>query len=607
MKKTSIDYSKILRKCGLGLLLLLSAVWLNAEASVSIKVSPETIKPGEMGYIKGTLTIPEDMHQTYIVGENDFFYLTATSGDLVFSKTQYPEPDNKLEGNEWVYRDKVTLTIPFIMKPDAKTTNIKISAEMGYNICYDTGFCLAPETVNKNFTLNLSNTVAVKDSAQTDVSTSAAVELAAQTETKTKISEADKPVKGNIWTYLLMAFLGGIILNIMPCVLPVLSIKAMSIVKQAHEDKRVIMKHSFAYTAGILTSFAVLALVIVGLKIAGEAVGWGFQFQNTAFVLVLTSMIFVFALMLFDVFIITPPGMSSASKASAQSGFHGSFFSGIFAVLLATPCSAPMLGTALGFAFSQPPILIIVFFLLIGLGLALPFILLGFNPKLMKVIPKPGEWMNIFKEIMAFLLIGTAVWLLHVIYQQNGGEYLLSVLTYLVFLAFATWLYGRFVRIEHSNLTQWIFTILAIVIVASSAVVFLSYTEKAIQPTSDTVSSEKGFEGWQVFSPALVDDLIDKGQPVFIDFGAKWCMTCLSNEKTVTTTEEMKQAFKAKKVQLIRGDFTKKNPEMQAFMKKYGRAGVPFYVLFVPYKETILFPEIITIPMVKKALETIPD
>jgi thiol:disulfide interchange protein len=594
--------------CGLGLLLLLSAVWLNAEASVSIKVSPETIKPGEMGYIKATLTMPEDMHQTYIVGENDFFYLTATSGELVFSKTQYPEPDNKLEGNEWIYRDKVTLTLPFIMKADAKTSNIKIKAEMSYNICYDTGFCLAPEVVSKDLVLNISNAVAVKDTAQTDISASAAVMPAAQTESKTQTSEqADKPAKGNIWTYLLMAFLGGIILNIMPCVLPVLSIKAMSIVKQAHEDKSVIMKHSFAYTAGILTSFAVLALVIVGLKLAGEAVGWGFQFQNTTFVLVLTSMIFVFALMLFDVFIITPPGMSSASKASAQSGFHGSFFGGIFAVLLATPCSAPMLGTALGFAFSQPPVLIIVFFILIGLGLALPFILLGLNPKLMKVIPKPGEWMNIFKEVMAFLLIGTAVWLLHVIYQQNGGEYLLNVLIYLVFLAFATWLYGRFVRMEHSNLTQWIFTILAIVIVASSAVVFLAYTETAIQPPSNTITSEKGFEGWQIFSTALVDDLIDKGQPVFIDFGAKWCMTCLSNEKTVTTTEEMKQAFKAKKVQLVRGDFTKKNPEMQAFMKKYGKAGVPFYVLFVPYKETIVFPEIITIPMVKKALETIPD
>jgi len=299
--------------------------------------------------------------------------------------------------------------------------------------------------------------------------------------------------------------------------------------------------------------------------------------------------------------------MTAASQATAKGGFGGSFFSGIFAVLLATPCSAPMLGTALGFAFSQPPVLIIVFFLLIGLGLALPFILLGFNPKLMKLIPKPGEWMNIFKEVMAFLLIGTAVWLLHVVFQQNGGEYLLRVLIYMVFLGFATWLYGRFVRIEHSRATQWIFTILAIVIIAASAWVFLPYTEIAAKANTENTSQEAGFEDWQVFSPALVDALIEKNEPVFIDFGAKWCMTCLSNEKTVTTTKEMNDAFKAKKVQLVRGDFTKKNPEMQAFMKKYGRAGVPFYILFVPGKEPVLFPEIISIPMLKKALEQIPS
>jgi thiol:disulfide interchange protein DsbD len=582
--------------------LLTLVIGLSAVAVVTIKVTPDSLQPGGKGTITAKMVIPATMHQTYVPGEMDYFYLTATSNALNIGKTVYPVPNTKNESGEWVYKDKLILTLPFTVKPNAKAGKTPINIEMGYNICFDTGSCEPPETINKQLSIKVISTTAILSTPDT----STAVMQPAATPVTPPLPETPKPAKHTIWIYLLMAFVGGIILNVMPCVLPVLSIKAMSLVKQAHEDKKIIMQHSFAYTAGILSSFLILAGVIVAFKLAGEAVGWGFQFQNTTFVLVLTSLIFVFALSLFDVFIITPPGMTKATQATNKGGYHGSFFSGIFAVLLATPCTAPMLGAALGFAFAQPPFLIIVFFLLIGLGLALPFILLGFNPRLMKLIPKPGEWMNVFKEVMAFLLIATALWLLHVVYQQNGGEYLLSVLVYMVFLGFATWLYGRFVRVEHSKTTQWLFTILAIVIIAASAWVFLPYTEKATAPKTENVSQEPGFEGWLTFSTSLVDELYAKQQPMFLDFGAKWCMTCLSNEKTVTTTKEMKAAFKAKHVVLIRGDFTKKNPEMQAFMKKFGRAGVPFYVLYIPGQEPVLFPEIINIPMVKKALDSIP-
>jgi thiol:disulfide interchange protein len=585
------------------LLLLASAVY--AKASVNIILTPDTLKPGEKGVVKAIMTIPETMHQTYIPGDEEYFYLKAKSQYLAFEQTQYPEPQKTGEDNEWIYSGKIILVLPFTVKEFVRTENITFTAEMGYNICFETGSCEPPETVTQNLKLTVtgitpgSNDTLIEPVADTIADSIAPVTAA------TPPAVPEPASAGNIWKYLLFAFLGGIILNIMPCVLPVLSIKAISIVKQAHEDKKVIMRHSFAYTAGILVSFLTLAMVIVVLKLAGESVGWGFQFQNSIFVMVLTSMIFVFALSLFDVFIITPPGMSAATKASGKGGHRGSFFSGIFAVLLATPCSAPMLGTALGFAFLQPPLLIITFFLLIGLGLALPFILLGLSPKMLKIVPKPGEWMNIFKEVMGFLLLATVVWLLHVVYQQNGGEYLLRVLIYLVFLGFATWLYGRFVRFEHSRFTQWLFTFLAIVVIAASALVFLPYDELSEKPQAENVSAEKGFEGWQVFSPELVEELIEKGEPVFIDFGAKWCMTCISNEKTVTTTAEMKRVFEEKKVKLIRGDFTKKNLVMQEFMKKFGRAGVPFYVLYIPGRKPVVFPEIITIPMLKKALDEI--
>jgi thiol:disulfide interchange protein DsbD len=588
------------------LLMLICITGLLAKAAVKISVTPDSLKAGEQGKIKAVISIPANMHQSYFPGDEEYFYLKAVGKGLSFSKTQYPAPQKKEEGNEWIYSGTITLVLPFTVKKDAPAGKITIDAEVGYNICLDTGACEAPESVNKTLNFNIigiTNPDTPVSSDETVISDSAAAGTA--DDTAEPVTESSSG-SANVWKFLLMAFLGGVILNIMPCVLPVLSIKAMSIVKQAHEDKKVIMKHSFAYTGGILVSFLILASVIIALKLAGESVGWGFQFQNTAFVMVLTSMIFVFALSLFDVFIITPPGMNKATQASAKGGFGGSFFSGIFAVLLATPCSAPMLGTALGFAFAQPPLLILFFFLLIGLGLALPFILLGFNPKLMKVIPKPGEWMNIFKEVMGFLLLGTTVWLLHVVYQQNGGGYLLNVLIYLVFLGFATWLYGRFVRLEHSRFTQWLFTILAVVIIFASVWFFLPYNDTTAQQNTENTVNEQGFEGWLKFSPTLVEELLAKEQPVFIDFGAKWCMTCLSNEKTVIKTDEMKAAFAEKKVTLVRGDFTKKNPEMQEFMKKFGRAGVPFYVLYVPGKEPVLFPEIITVSMVKKALEQLP-
>jgi thiol:disulfide interchange protein len=586
--------------------MLLLMVSLSAKAVVNISVLPQDLKPGGKGTVKATMTIPAGMHQTYVPGDEEYFYLKAQGASVTFGKTVYPEPQSKSEEGEWTYSGKLVLTLPFTVKPDAKVGKVTIAAEMGYNICFDTGSCEMPETVSKAIDLNISTTsVTAKHEPVNTVDTV----LPANPIPMEKTIPLQQPVQtraANIWKYLLMAFLGGIILNVMPCVLPVLSIKAMSIVKQAHEDKSVVMKHSFAYTAGILVSFLALAAVIVAIKLGGESVGWGFQFQNTAFVLVLTSLIFVFALSLFDVFIISPPGMNAATKASSKGGFGGSFFSGIFAVLLATPCSAPLLGTALGFAFAQPPLLIFVFFFLIGLGLALPFILLGISPRLMKIIPKPGEWMNIFKEVMGFLLLATAIWLLHVVYQQNGGAYLLKVLIYLLCLGFATWLYGRFVRLEHSKLTQWLFTFLAIIVIAGSVWLLLPYNEAEAKPTAENVSPESGFEGWLSFTPELVEDLISQKKPVFIDFGAKWCMTCLTNEKTVTTTQEMQRAFAEKKVTLVRGDYTRKNPLMQAFMKRFGRAGVPFYVLYIPGKEPVLFPEIITIPMVKKALEQIP-
>jgi thiol:disulfide interchange protein DsbD len=397
-----------------------------------------------------------------------------------------------------------------------------------------------------------------------------------------------------------MAFVGGLILNIMPCVLPVLSIKAMSLVKQSQQDQKQILRSSFAYTAGIVVSFIVMATAIVILKMAGENVGWGFQFQNAGFVTGLLILIFVFALSLFDVFIIRAPGMQTATKASMKGGLTGSFLSGIFAVLLATPCTAPFLGAALGFAFSQSAIMIFAIFILIGLGLAFPFILLGIWPKAIKIIPKPGEWMNIFKEIMGFLLFLTAFYLIRSLsFLVNNSDFL-NLLLYLIVLGMSAWIYGRFARPEFSKRKQWIATISAILLAVSLGFVLLDYAPADAHQTEDNAHYPRD---WQKFSPELLAEYQNNGKSVFLDFGAEWCLTCKTNETSVLFTDKIESAFKKYDVQMLRGDNTKKNDIINEWLAKFDRAGVPLYVLFIDGKAPIVFPEIITKEMILNKLK----
>ena len=283
-----------------------------------------------------------------------------------------------------------------------------------------------------------------------------------------------------------MAFAGGVILNVMPCVLPVLSVKAMSIVKQAGMDNRKILKQSLTYTAGILVSFAILAAAAVTLRAAGRVIGWGFQFQNTAYIISLLSIVFLFALSLFDVFVIDTPDLGFFSRLNSN-GIFSSFFSGVFAVILATPCTAPFLGTALGFAFSQTPFLIFILFIAIGLGLSLPFILTGFFPKIIRGIPKPGPWMSIFKEIMGFGLLLTALWLISVIGAQKGTEGVVRSLGFLLFLGLSSWVFGKFGNSTEKSSRR--IAALAAAVIISAAGGFVSLKGLSSQQRPQTGSS----------------------------------------------------------------------------------------------------------------------
>jgi thiol:disulfide interchange protein len=532
---------------------------------------PEKIVSAEIvdSQINVTFTFPAGMHQT--LQEDMFFIDVDDVNGITFEPTIYPE-GKKTEDGYIEYHGIVTLSKKFTVASDFDTTP-EMTIYAGFQICLDTGTCFMPEEVEIILPFEIENIAS---------------------------SEAPKESTSKVLQFLVMAFLGGLILNVMPCVLPVLSIKAMSLVKQSQQDHKQILRNSMAYTLGILVSFTILALVIVILKTSGEMVGWGFQFQSAGFVTALLIMIFVFSLSMFDVFIIRAPGMTAATKASSKGGYSGSFFSGIFAVLLATPCTAPLLAPALGFAFSQPPAMIFGIFILIGLGLAFPFILLGFWPKAIKAIPRPGEWMNIFKEVMGFLLFLTALYLLNSLYFLVGGANLINVLLYLIILGFAVWIYGRFARPEFSKTKQWIATIAALIIAIGAGFMTLDYAE--IENSSEGTGHYP--RDWHKFEPELVTQYVNEGKPVFVDFGAEWCLTCKTNETAVLFTKDIEAAFKENGVQMLRGDNTKKDDTIGEWLTKFKRAGVPLYLFYIPGQEDPeVLPELITKDMIYKLLD----
>ena len=582
--------------------------------SVKFSLSPEVLKPGEQGAIKATLVIPEGKKQTVNPKKPEYFYLKADHQDLILGKVIYPKPTQVVSEEEWNYHPQVTLTLPFTVKQSAKAGNKQIDVLLSYNLCYETGMCDPPEEATATLSFQITENELIpatvseeadkpKKKAQNEIVT---IEKSPIQETKPNASHS----LGEILKYLLFAFIGGIILNITPCVLPILPIRIMSIRNQAQKDRTKVLNHTLVYALGVLISFAVMAGIFIALQKAGESVGWGLQNQNPGFVVTLMAIVFVFALSLLGVFEITVPGMNTANKATSRGGYGGSFFGGIFAFLMAISCTGPFLGAALPFALALPPVLMLIFFLTIGLGFAFPFLLIGFFPKALKIIPKPGNWMIIFKEVMGFVLLIIVYTQLKTLLLLTDGEYLLKVLWFLVILGFSTWLYGRFVKVENSKLTQWLFTIIPLVLIIFAAVNYLPFTKtKKIEIQSksgELIPAPNTPEGWYIFNEDMLNKALKEGRAVFLDIGAAWCKNCMTNEKTVLFTDKMMQEFKKKNVLLLKGDFTKKDETLLAWIKKHGRAGVPFNALYIPGEEPYIFSELLSQDEVINVLNKIP-
>ena len=403
--------------------------------------------------------------------------------------------------------------------------------------------------------------------------------------------------------FLLLAGLGGLLLNLMPCVLPVISLKILGLVSQSGAQAQRVRALGLAFAAGITTAFVGLAVLVVALRAGGQQLGWGFQFQSPGFVMAMCALVFSLGLSLFGVFTVQLPGLSNIGGQAQGEGSLGSFLNGVLATVLATPCTAPFLGAAMGFAFAQPGPVVLAIFLASGLGMALPYLVLALQPGWTRLLPKPGAWMERFKQGMGFLLMGTVLWLLWVLGKQLGMEAVIWTGAFLLGLGLACWIVGQWLDLSSSTPRRWLAWSLAFLLVAGSYRLFLHPLLQDVNQVSAT--PQIGDLAWQDFSADRVETLVRSGRTVFIDFTAEWCWTCKVNERTVLTSEALRRKFSELDVALLKADWTSRNPEITALLQAFGRSGVPLYVIFPAghLDQPLVLPEVITADLVIEKLD----
>ena len=415
---------------------------------------------------------------------------------------------------------------------------------------------------------------------------------------------AQAPGRG-IFTFLLFGFIGGIILNLMPCVLPVISLKIFGFIQQAGQSRQKILRSGLAFTIGIFAWFIALALLLIALKGAGRDVTWGgFQFTNAYFVLVLSVIVLVFALNLFGVFEISLSQSMTRSLLSTteRKDLLGSFFQGVFATVLATPCTAPFLGTALGFAFTQSPVIILAMFIAIAAGMSAPYLLLSAQPTWLRFLPRPGPWMLHVKQFMGFLLLATLLFLLYVLGAQRGLEGAIWASCFLLVISVVCWMKGAFVVPTASAAKRSVVLVLALLLVLGSGVYFIGNKFHS----ATIASADSRLRGdWHAFTPERLQVELEQGRFVFVDFTAAWCLTCKFNEASVLESAEVREAFQRHGIVKLKADWTNGDPVITKLLQHFGRPGVPLYVLYPGRnEEPIVFPELLTKSMFLEKLET---
>ncbi len=403
-----------------------------------------------------------------------------------------------------------------------------------------------------------------------------------------------------LWRLLGLALLGGLVLNLMPCVFPVLAVKAVGLAGFAGARERSAVLHAGSYTAGVLAAFAALGGALLALRTAGGAAGWGFQFQSPVFVAATAWVLFAVGLNLSGVFEVGGGRLSGAGHSlAAREGHLGNFFTGLLAVLVATPCTAPFMGAAVAGALAAPPVAAIAVFLAMGLGLAAPYATLVLVPGVARALPRPGRWMEVVRQALAFPMYGATVWLVWVASQQSGADGVLFSLAGVLLLGLAGWAFGLAQRSVHGGgLRRTAQGLAALAVLGALALLpAMDGAGGALAPTA------RADDGAEPFSVSRLAALRAENRPVFVDMTAAWCVTCLVNERLALAPEAVRRAFAERGVVYLKGDWTRQDAGITAFLRQQGRDGVPLYVFFPADGGTpSVLPQILTQGIVLRAI-----
>jgi suppressor for copper-sensitivity B len=589
---------------GVTLMALLSTSSLDAQsrrmekASLVAVADRTSYAPGSELAIAAAVTVEPEWHVNSNTPTHDYLIATELELDV---PTGWPQPEIVYPAGVMktfafadepisVYDGQFILVARLVVPPEAEPATHEIQVQLRYQACDDRS-CLPPVRTSKSVTFEVG-----QDG-----------ELANQEyfqDVGTLIGKGSAPPSsgtvsiGRLAFFLLLGVVGGLLLNAMPCVLPVLSLKLLGLVKSRAQGRFHVVSGSLATAAGILVSFWLLALAAVLARIAGATVGWGVQFQEPTFVTFLTIVILLFCLNLWGVFEVPLPArLANWAAATGGEGLPGHFTAGLFATLLATPCSAPFLGTAVGFALSQSTLVIVATFTAVGVGMALPYLILALAPGLVRVLPRPGPWMDRFRSFMGFLLAAAAVWLLYVLSSQVSRERLAFIELALLLVALFLWM-----RSKSPRRSPWAVIGVIGLLFSVGGALTLSATSRPPQNAIGEEDQGSKLIPWVAFDREEAEALADRGRLVFVDVTADWCFTCKVNERLVLETNDIAAAFQRYDVVPMKADWTNRDEAISDFLADHGKYGIPFYLLYRPGSEPLLFSELLTKEAVLSAL-----
>jgi thiol:disulfide interchange protein len=559
--------------------------------------------PGTAARLAALVTIEHGWHVNSHKPSFEYLIPTVLQLDLPAGwpkeTVQYPAAKLKTFSFEphplAVYDGDVVMVASFQLPKGVKPGAYPLSASLRYQACNDSQ-CLPPVTAEAKIELKVGpGGQAQNGSVFTQTATQAAADGGSDRQApaapaiETAASAPAQP-GGSLPLTLLIAVLGGLILNAMPCVLPVLSLKVFGLVRSAGHGRAEVVRGALATAAGILASFLALALVAVAAQAAGSAVGWGVQFQHPGFVTFLAVVVILFCLNLWGLFEVPlPRSLARLGGTGPREGVAGHFFSGLFATLMATPCSAPFLGSAIGYALAQKAPTVLAVFAALGLGMALPYLLIAVAPGVARFLPRPGAWMETVRGVMGFLLAASAVWLLYVLSSQVAPEKLAAIELGLLGIALFTWLRHR---VAAGRLPRGLAG--AGIVAAVAVTLFVAVGARGEARSSLTASKPAGLIPWVVFDRGRAESLARGGQLVFVDVTADWCFTCKVNERLVLDTPEVAKVFEEHNVVPMRADWTNRDDTIGKFLAEHGRYGIPFYLLYRPGREPHVFSELPT-------------